>query len=169
MRKIVLTSVTFCLAGVLSLGTVMADDCADGHGGGLLSALGLSGLGGGLGSGHGAGHGANGGNGSGYVDPADCELPRSHVGLTIPYNDHETAVIPKTRAVPPGWVIVGNWHHPMGHGFGMNCWKIQKLPLYVGTQLIIAANQPIPNGWAIVEEVRSPHTPGHKSLKIQKM
>lgn len=162
MRKFVLNSVTFCLAGIISVGSLAADDCVDGHGG-FLSALGLGAHNAGYGNGSGYGHGGSG------VDYAGYETTRSHVGLTIPYQDRETAIIPKTRPVPPGWVIVGNWHHPMGHGFGANCWKIQKLPLYVGSQLVIAANQPIPNGWAIVEEMRSPHTPGHRAVKIQKM
>lgn len=78
----------------------------------------------------------------------------------VSWDDHETEAIPSTRPVPRGWVVVG--YRKSHLQIGGTCYEtiIQKLSQIPGTEMIIAINQPIPPGWALIEEIHTIYLPG---------
>ena len=65
-------------------------------------------------------------------------------------------LICKDRAVPEGWVVIGQAHSPACPGAGDNAWIIKR----PGRREVVAAASPVPAGYARVRPTRSAHCPG---------
>lgn len=87
------------------------------------------------------------------------------------YDDQETVAYPADQPVPRGWVIVGHRCSLLLIGSTTHTLLIQKLPTRPGAELTIWKCQPLPFGWAVIEEFASNQFPGRKNnvLRIRKM
>ncbi len=87
------------------------------------------------------------------------------------YDDREKQVIPADQPVPRGWVIVGHRRTLLQVSSTTHQLLIQKVPTRPGAEMTIWKCQPIPFGWAVIEEFASKQFPGRKNnvLRIRKM
>ncbi len=87
------------------------------------------------------------------------------------YDDREKQVYPADQPVPRGWVIVGHRCSLLQISSTTHMLLIQKLPTRPGAELNIWKCQPVPFGWAVIEEFASNQFPGRKKnmVRIRKM
>jgi hypothetical protein len=87
------------------------------------------------------------------------------------YDDRGTLVYPADQPVPRGWVIVGHRCSLLHISSTTHMLLIQKLPTRPGAEMTIWKCQPLPFGWAVIEEFASNQFPGRKNnvLRIRKM
>ncbi len=86
------------------------------------------------------------------------------------YDDRKKAVIAADQPVPRNWVVVGHRRTLLQVSSTTHQLLIQKLPTRPGAELTIWKCQPLPFGWAVVEEFTSNQFPGKKNaLRIRKM
>ena len=87
------------------------------------------------------------------------------------YDDRRKQVIPADQPVPRGWVIVGHRRTLLQISSTKHQLLIQKVPTRPGAELSIWKCQPIPFGWAVIDEFASNQFPGRKNnmLRIRKI
>lgn len=87
------------------------------------------------------------------------------------YDDRLKQVVPADQPVPRGWVIVGHRRTLLQISSTTHQLLIQKVPTRPGAEMTIWKCQPIPFGWAVIEEFASKQFPGRKCnvIRIRKM
>lgn len=100
------------------------------------------------------------------LDALGYSYPQSKLSfknLRPHYDDTKKLVIPADQPVPRNWVVVGHRKTLLQVSSTKHQLLVQKLPTRPGSELTIWACQPIPAGWAVVEEFYSNQFPGHKT------
>ncbi|WP_417848604.1 hypothetical protein [Thalassoglobus sp.] len=116
---------------------------------------------------------SNGASASDSLDALGYKYPKhrfSLKNLRPHYDDGLKAVIPADQPVPRNWVVVGHRCTLLQVSSTTHQLLVQKLPTRPGSELTIWKCQPLPFGWAVLEEFTSNQFPGkNNALRIRKM
>ena len=104
------------------------------------------------------------------LDALGYRYPKSFLSLKNlrpHYDDEVKAVVPADQPVPRNWVVVGHRRTHLQLSSTTHMLIVQKIPTRPGAELSIWNAQPIPAGWAVVEEFYSPQFPGCKKNALR--